>query len=189
MNRSHSSLTDWGLSHIRAEPHYAILDVGCGGGRTIQKLARISIDGIVVGIDYAAGSVATSHRLNHELIKSGRVRIFRAEVSHLPFAEDQFDRVISVESQYYWPDLIKDTEEVLRVLKPGGRFFVIAESYKGARYDRLQRPAMWLLRSNILSLDDQRRIFSQAGFIDVQLFEEQEKGWMCASGQKPAPCD
>ena len=186
MNRSHSALTDWGLSHVRIENHFTILDVGCGGGRTIQKLARVSSEGLVLGIDYAAGSVATSHRLNAGLIKSGQIRILRAEVSHLPFRKDQFDVVISVESQYYWPDLINDTEEVLRVLKPGGRFLVIAESYKGGRYDLLQRPAMCLLSSNILSLDDQRRIFSKAGFTNVQLFEEPTQGWMCASGQKLA---
>ncbi len=42
MNCSHSSVTDWGLKHVQIERDFAILDVGCGGGRTIQKLAALA---------------------------------------------------------------------------------------------------------------------------------------------------
>jgi len=39
MNLSHSGVTDWGLTHISVGIHDIVLDVGCGGGRTIAKLA------------------------------------------------------------------------------------------------------------------------------------------------------
>jgi len=52
MNMSHSGVTDWGLTHVRIEKNFTILDVGCGGGRTISKLARIAEQGTVYGIDY-----------------------------------------------------------------------------------------------------------------------------------------
>jgi hypothetical protein len=42
MNRSHSKLTNWGLSHVRIAKAFHILDVGCGGGRTIEKLAAVA---------------------------------------------------------------------------------------------------------------------------------------------------
>jgi hypothetical protein len=35
MNSSHSNLTDWGLRHISIDTHDTILDIGCGGGRTV----------------------------------------------------------------------------------------------------------------------------------------------------------
>jgi hypothetical protein len=44
MNMSHSSLTDWGLKHFQIEEDFTILDVGCGGGRTIEKLAALATD-------------------------------------------------------------------------------------------------------------------------------------------------
>lgn len=40
MNRSHSSLTDWGLQYVPLREDDVILDVGCGGGRTVEKLAK-----------------------------------------------------------------------------------------------------------------------------------------------------
>jgi hypothetical protein len=39
MNSRHSRLTDWGLGFVAIGGQSAILDVGCGGGRTIAKLA------------------------------------------------------------------------------------------------------------------------------------------------------
>jgi ubiquinone/menaquinone biosynthesis C-methylase UbiE len=60
MNASHSQLTDWGLEHISIENHYTILDVGCGGGRKVSKLAAISPQGKVYGIDFSEESVAAT---------------------------------------------------------------------------------------------------------------------------------
>jgi SAM-dependent methyltransferase len=186
MNLSHSSLTDWGLQHVRVERDFSVLDVGCGGGRTIQKLAAMVTQGMVYGVDYANGSVAASRAKNAELIGAGRVEIKQASVSQLPFPEDKFNVVTAVETQYYWPDLPKDMREILRVLKPGGTLVIIAESYKKGAQEKLQRPAMKLLRSTTPGVEDQRALFSEAGYTDIQIFEERAKGWICAVGRKAA---
>src|SRR4029077_11827060 len=73
MNASHRSLTRWGLSHVPLAPTNAILDVGCGGGKTIQELARAVPDGTVTGIDYSSASVAVAQRTNAGAIASGKV--------------------------------------------------------------------------------------------------------------------
>jgi len=186
MNSSHSTLTDWGLKHVAVEKQFTILDVGCGGGRTIQKLAALAPEGKVYGVDYASGSVATARATNSPLIQSGRVDIKQASVSQLPYADDQFDLVTAVETQYYWPDLVNDMKEILRVLKPGGTLLVIAESYKHGKHDRWQGPAMRLLGSTPLSIEDHRQLFSKSGYGEVQVFEEPKKGWFCGTARKPS---
>ncbi len=185
MNRGHQAMTEWGLSHLAIGSQFTILDVGCGGGSTIQKLAKTSSDGMVYGIDYADGSIAVSLAHNAQLIKAGRVVIQKASVSHLPFPDNTFDLVTAVETQYYWPDLKGDMREILRVLKPGGRLVVIAEMYKGGKYDRLKWPVMWLLRSSHLSVSDHRQLFTATGYVDVQILEETNKGWICGMATKP----
>jgi ubiquinone/menaquinone biosynthesis C-methylase UbiE len=185
MNAGHSTMTDWGLKHVVIQNHFTILDVGCGGGRTIEKMAAIATAGTVYGIDYAEGSVAASRAKNAQMIKAGRVAIEKASVSQLPFPDNKFDLVTAVETQYYWPNLLGDMREILRVLKPGGRLIVIAEMYKGGRYDTLKWPVMWLLRSSHLSVNDHRELFSNAGYTGVEIFEEPNKGWLCAVGSKP----
>ncbi len=186
MNVSHSGLTNWGLEHVVVQKGSTVLDVGCGGGRTIEKLAALAPKGMIYGADYAEGSVAASRGKNSRLIEAGRVEITQASVSDLPFPNDKFDLVTAVETQYYWPHLITDMQEILRVLAPGGTLLVIAESYKGGKNDALQRPVMKLLKSSHLSVDEQRDLFAAAGFRDVHVFEEQKRGWICAVGKKAA---
>jgi len=120
------------------------------------------------------------------LIQTGRVEIKPASVSQLPFPENKFNLITAVETQYYWPDLVKDMQEILRVLKPGGTLIIIAESYKDGKFDKLQRPVMKLLRSANLGVNEQRELFSTAGYTDVQIFEERSKGWICVIGNKPS---
>lgn len=184
MNVSHSSLTDWGLRQVSINKDFSVLDIGCGGGRTIEKLAGLANEGRVCGVDYAGGSVAVSRSRNARLIESGRVDIRQASVSQLPFPDSSFDLATAVETQYYWPDLVNDMKEVRRVLKPGGRLVVIAETYKGGRMDMLMAPAMKLLKSSHLSAEDQRKLFLSAGYDDVQIIEEKKRGWICATGRK-----
>jgi ubiquinone/menaquinone biosynthesis C-methylase UbiE len=185
MNLSHSRLTDWGLTHIAIEEDFTILDVGCGGGRTIEKLAAMAPLGNVYGVDYAQGSIAASCAKNARLIQAGRVEIKQASVSKLPFPDERFDVVTAVETQYYWPDLVNDMREILRVLKPGGTLVIILESYKKGRYNALQRPVMKLLKASNLGIDDHRELFSKAGYSDIEIFEERTKGWICGMGRKP----
>ena len=63
MNRGHKPLTLWGLTHVKIEPNYIILDVGCGGGKTVNRLAQQAPLGKVFGIDYSADMVKYSKKV------------------------------------------------------------------------------------------------------------------------------
>jgi SAM-dependent methyltransferase len=184
MNLSHSGLTDWGLRHVTIGPQFSILDVGCGGGRTIRKLAALAPQGKVHGVDYGKGSVAVARMTNAALIAAGRVVIEYSSVSALPFAADSFDLVTAIETAYYWPDLVNDMREVRRVLKPGGTFLVVAESYRTGALDWLEGPIMRALGSAPLGMDDYRDCLAQAGFSDPHSFEKEGRSGMCALGHK-----
>jgi SAM-dependent methyltransferase len=183
MNNSHARLTDWSLTHLAMRGCGTALDVGCGGGRTIEMLAGKMTS--VYGIDYAAGSVVESCAHNQRLIAEGKVFVERASVSQLPFSDNFFDLVTAIETQYYWPAVEKDMEEILRVMKPGGRLMVVAESYRGGRHDWLLGPIMRLLGSQRLRVGDHRALFRDTGYTAVEAFEERRKGWLCVIGQKP----
>ena len=183
MNKRHSKLTDWGLQHFQIGRDFTVLDVGCGGGRTIQKLATRT-DGKVYGADYAAGSVAASQANNAELARAGRVAVVRASVSALPFSADTFDLVTAVETQYFWPDLVNDMKEIRRVLKPGGRLVVIAEAYKDGGSSKAHNSVLKLLGDGYLSVAEHRDLCGKSGYTEVEIFEERKRGWICVMGKK-----
>jgi ubiquinone/menaquinone biosynthesis C-methylase UbiE len=186
MNKSHSKLTDWGLTHISVQSHFTILDVGCGGGRTISKLAAIATQGKVFGVDYSADSVAVSQKLNASSVAAGRVEIRQASVSQLPFPDNTFDLVTAVETHFWWPDLPSDLREVHRVTKPGGQFAIIAEVYKGATAPASRLVEKFAPRTGMkmLTPDEHRNLLAAAGFADIQIDAKPEKGWICATAKK-----
>lgn len=74
----------------------------------------------------------------------------------------------------------------MRVLKPGGKLVIIAEMYKRGKYDRLKWSVMWLLGSSHLGVSDHRELFASAGYVNVEIFEENTRGWICAVAGEPA---
>ena len=183
MNVSHASLTDWGLEHVRIEPSFTLLDVGCGGGRTIQQLAARAPAGRVYGIDYSEASVEASRDTNRDAVAGGRVDVQQGSVSKLPYADAMFDLVTAVETHYYWPDLPNDACEIARVMKPGGTLVVIAEAYKG-RWGWLFQLAMLPTRAKLMSADEHRAWLETAGFTDVKVDERRGRGWICVTGRR-----
>jgi ubiquinone/menaquinone biosynthesis C-methylase UbiE len=186
MNSSHSKLTDWGLEHISIANHDTILDVGCGGGRTVNKLAAIATQGKVYGVDYSEESVAFTKRTNARWIEAGRVEIRQVSVSQLPFPDNTFDVITGVETHYFWPDLPTDLHEVLRVLKAGGTFVLIAEVYKGANTTtaKLLEKYPELIGMTLLTPEEHRGLLTNAGYSNVQVIEESANGWICGIGSK-----
>jgi len=186
MNSRHSKVTDWGLSHVTISPQDTILDVGCGGGRTISKLATVASEGKVFGVDYSDVSVALATKLNAHWIKTGRVEIREGSVSELPFQADTFDLVTAVETHFWWPDLPRGMREILRVLKPGGVLVIVAEVYRGANTTAAKLVEKYHLKTGMkfLSPDEHRALFVDVGFADVQIVEQPEKGWISGVGKK-----
>jgi SAM-dependent methyltransferase len=186
MNLSHSRLTDWGLSHIAIAKDATILDIGCGGGRTVNKLAAAACEGKVYGVDYSEASVAASKRTNAAGIQRGRAEVRRASVSELPFPDGTFDLATAVETHFFWPNLPGDMREILRVLKPGGTLILIAEVYKGSntRSGKLAEKYLPLAGMILLTPDEHRDLFASAGYSEIRVIEERSKGWICAFGKK-----
>jgi ubiquinone/menaquinone biosynthesis C-methylase UbiE len=148
--------------------------VGCGGGRTLSKLAIAATRGEVYGIDYSKESVAVTKRTNARWVEMGRIEVRQASVSQLPFQDGMFDLVTAVETHFWWPDLAADMHEVFRVVKPGGKLVIIAEVYKGANTTAAKLVEKYASQTGMKLLDvaEHRTLFANADYSEVQVFEE-----------------
>lgn len=126
MNKEHTPVSLWGLKHLNIKSDDIVLDIGCGGGMNINRMAEKAKK--VYGVDYSMESVKLSRQVNEIFINEKRVEIQEGNVKNLPFENDTFDIVTAFETVYFWPDIEKCFGEVKRVLKPGGIFLIGMES-------------------------------------------------------------
>lgn len=182
MNMGHSNVTRWGLSHLLINNNDTILDIGCGGGKTVNTLAKIATEGKVYGIDYSEVSVAVSTKINKRLIEKGQVKILHASVDSLPFSDDMFDLVIAVESYHLWPDLINNLKEIRRVLKTNGSVILINAMYRDERFEK-RNSHVARMGDFIYHLPEEFRVFLRdAGYSSIKIEVLENKNWIAAIG-------
>ena len=184
MNDSHGPMTQWALSHLQFGEKDRVLDIGCGGGACIARLSTMVKDGTFVGIDYAKTSVEATRQFNQALIDAGKLEVIEASVSDMPFADDTFDKIVTVESYYFWPDFETDMQEVYRVLKPSGHFLLIAEVYDhvGLPQSVLDNIQAYEMRN--LDLDGFIDVFEKTGFADIAIHVKPGERWIAVEGIK-----
>jgi ubiquinone/menaquinone biosynthesis C-methylase UbiE len=182
MNVGHSSVTRWGLGHISINKSDIILDVGCGGGRTANTLAKIAAEGQVYGIDYSQVSVAVSTSKNKRLIEKGQVKILHASVDSIPFSDDMFDLVTAVESCYFWPDLTNNLKEIRRVLKTGGSVILVNAMYRDERFEKRNSRLARMGDFTYHSPEEFRGFLRDAGYCSVRTEVLENKNWIAAIG-------
>lgn len=184
MNRSHYEMTGWGLSFLTFEKTDNVLDAGCGGGMTLHRIAEKVTDGHLTGVDYSDVSVSESEKLNAGLIAEGRMDILKASVEKLPFADQTFDKIVSIESFYFWPDPPENLKEVSRVLKKGGRLMLIAEVYNGDALDERDRENIQNYHLFNPTKEEFRTYFKNAGLSDIRIHTHDGNSWICVEGGK-----
>lgn len=116
------------LEHL--QPHYHVLDVGCGPGSITVGFSALVPEGCVTGIDLSATVLDKARAYTQQYIasspetKRGKIEYQQADlIAGLPFKDDAFDVVFS--SQLFPhlppPDIpVRALKEMRRVLKPGG---------------------------------------------------------------------
>ncbi len=185
MNKGHKPLTIWGLKHVNIDPDYVILDVGCGGGKTVNQLAHKVPRGKVFGIDYSADMVEYSKKLNKKLIAHNRVEIVEGSVDKMSFSDDFFDLVTAVETYYFWPSFSDALKEILRVLKPSGEFLMVNEMLKDGVYDVKSAKTIEKAHVTLIPLEEIKTAALSIGFADVQVFTKKGSPWNAVLAQKP----
>jgi SAM-dependent methyltransferase len=184
MNRGHKSLSLWGLTHVNIEPAHVILDVGCGGGKTVNRLAKRAPLGKVFGIDYSEDMVEYSKKVNKKLIAENRVEIVEGSVEKLGFSDDFFDLVTAIETYYFWPSFSDALKEIRRVLKPGGKLLIVNEMVKDGVYEIKHAEMIKQAYVRLISLDEIRNTVLRVGFADVQIFNKAGSPWNAILAKK-----
>ncbi len=131
MEDHHSDITDQTIALMDLKPGDRVLDLGCGTGWASRRLARIVTAGEVVGVDVADEMLRRAEQTSGEF---SNVRFVWGSSEGLPFENNYFSKVLSVESFYYYSDQEKALDELRRVMAPGARLFILINLYKDNHY-------------------------------------------------------
>jgi SAM-dependent methyltransferase len=148
MENHHLDITEKTIRLMNLRPGERVLDLGCGSGWAARLLARLVGEGPegfgqVVGLD-----------VSDEMVRQAR-------------EENFFDKVLSVESFYYYPDQDRALMELFRVMAPRGRLFILINLYTDNQYslqwvDKLKVPV------HVRSAAEYIGLFKKHAFEDVQ---------------------
>ncbi|MBK1986801.1 class I SAM-dependent methyltransferase [Sphaerospermopsis aphanizomenoides BCCUSP55] len=110
------------LSYVELAPQANVLDLGCGTGRLLDRLASQFPEIRGTGLDLSPQMLRVARQKNRH-----RPRLIYVEgnAESLPFAEGQFNAVFNTISFLHYPHPAQVLSEVKRVLSPGGRFYLV----------------------------------------------------------------
>lgn len=182
MNRGHNKTSLWCINnYVKPAGNETVLDIGCGGGQNVANFLERT-NGLVCGIDYSPTCVTISKRKNSKAVALGRAQIEEADVAKIPFDDATFDIVTAFETIYFWPDIAENIKEVLRVLKPEGKFFICNEAY------RVGGNEFWVKNINmrIYTPEEMVDLLTEAGFVNVayNISPDKKAQQICVQGKK-----
>lgn len=185
MNDSHFAVSGWMLDIVGASDGDRILDVGCGGGMTLRRLSSQVMSGSLVGLDYSPVAIEETAKLNKEDISTGKLKLVEATVCDMPLKSDSFDKIVSVESFYFWGNHLRGLKEIRRVLKPGGAAFICTDIYENGKLDDKVRENISKYNMFVPTMEEFKDLFLKAGFDKVIIHtSDNGKPWICVEGIK-----
>jgi ubiquinone/menaquinone biosynthesis C-methylase UbiE len=109
------------LEYVALADRAAILDLGCGTGRLIDRLLLKFPTIQATGLDLSAEMLRQARQNKRD---RARVIYISGNAENLPFAIGQFDAVFNTISFLHYPDPERVLSEIQRVLKPGGTYYL-----------------------------------------------------------------
>ncbi len=189
LEREHSKTVLKFLGGIRFRDSFSFLDVGCGNGWVVRRVAQMGSCRRAVGIDKSQGMIkkAVSRR------QSGKESYRATDVESV--RSGRFDYVFSMETIYYAASVEAAVRKIYRLLKPGGVFFCGTDFYSDNRATN-RWAGTCPVKVHLLSRSEWRSLFEDAGFETrtTQVKDEDERrrwkreqGTLFIVGTRPVP--
>lgn len=107
---------------VDVSPDDKVLDIGFGNGYLLQCLYdKCKCD--MYGIDISEDMVAAATSRNARASRDGKLHLQWGDCCDLPFDENSFAAVTSINTVYFWNNTEDGLAEIHRVLKPGATFY------------------------------------------------------------------
>lgn len=136
MEHHHLDIAEKTIRLMDLRPGERVLDLSCGTGWCTRLIARM-VEGGPQGFGQVVGIDISDEMIRHAREQSTdfeNALYVWGSAQQIPWEENYFDKAISIEAFYYYPDQERVLAELFRVLAPRGRFFILINLYKDNPY-------------------------------------------------------
>jgi ubiquinone/menaquinone biosynthesis C-methylase UbiE len=128
MNASNTEMNREAYRRVRLCSGEHVLEIGPGNGAFIHELLANAADASYTGVDISETMLTAAKNANRDQVTKGDVRFELASVDNMPFADSSFDKAVTANCIYFWPNVDRALKEIRRCLAPGGTLIVAANT-------------------------------------------------------------
>lgn len=100
-NRARS---EWVLSLLHLKTSDRVLEIGFGPGVDIRRVRELAPEGFIAGIDHSELMLRQASRRNAAAIARGSVELRQGDAGRIPYAQESFDKIFSINCAQFWRD-------------------------------------------------------------------------------------
>jgi SAM-dependent methyltransferase len=180
-NKRNAALNDVTFDHLALNPHDRVLEVGFGGGYLLSRMSTVVTEGFLAGVDVSPAMVARCEKRFASLVQAGQLELKCARAESLPYPNEHFTQVCTVNSIFYWQNVPQALAEFWRVLRDNG-LLVMCFTCKASLEKR------GFAKHGVAAYDaeDIRQMIEAARFHDIciRLNSDRHRAFVCLTGQK-----
>lgn len=104
-----------------------IVDVGSGTGSALRYAAAKVTNGNLIGIDPVPRMIEIAKEITKGIETGNPINFMVGSAEELPVGDSSADIIFAFDSIDHWNDIQQGLKEILRILKPGGRFIIVKD--------------------------------------------------------------
>ncbi|NII84368.1 MULTISPECIES: class I SAM-dependent methyltransferase [unclassified Pedobacter] len=120
MHANNIGMTTSAIEALNLQNNETVLEIGHGNGGHIAQLLLKAENLAYFGADISATIIAEAEKINQDFITKGKVHFQLTDGVTLPFDDDRFDKVFTVNTIYFWTNPSEYLSEIKRILRPDG---------------------------------------------------------------------
>lgn len=122
MNETNIGMTKNAISNLNLTPGDSVLELGHGNAGHLEFLFSQCEKIHYTGLEISTLMNQEGQQLNKSFIDAQKASFVLYDGKQIPFADNQFDKLFTVNTLYFWENPFSMLTELARVLKPGGTF-------------------------------------------------------------------
>jgi len=158
-------------------PGMKVLDVGCGVGGPMMEIARFS-GATITGINNNGYQVQRGETHVKAAGLSKLCSFVKGDFMHLPFEDGTFDACYAIEAICHAPDKVGIYKELMRVLKPGGKFacyeWCLTDKYDANKPEDREMKENVEVGDGLPDIDSTKQVLAHLKTSGFKLLEEQD---------------